>query len=81
MAHTKTGGVTKGNRNSIAKRRGVKRFGGEQVKIGNILVRQRGTNFHPGEGVKMGRDFTLYAVVSGQVSFREKQGNTFIDIN
>ena len=69
MAHKKSGGSTNNGRDSNPKMRGVKRYGGEQVEIGNIIVRQKGTKFHPGTGVKMGRDFTIYAVNPGKVQF------------
>jgi large subunit ribosomal protein L27 len=72
MAHKKAGGSTRNGRDSIAKRLGVKRFGGEQVLAGNILVRQRGTAFHPGNGVGIGSDDTLFAKVSGRVVFEVK---------
>ena len=70
MAHKKAGGSSRNGRDSESKRLGVKRFGGQHVRAGEILVRQRGTKFHPGEQVGMGRDHTLYALVDGQVSFR-----------
>ena len=69
MAHKKSGGSTSNGRDSNPKMRGVKRYGGENVIIGNIIVRQKGTKFYPGTGVKMGRDFTLYAVTEGKVKF------------
>ncbi len=69
MAHKKSGGSTNNGRDSNPKMRGVKRYGGESVIIGNIIVRQKGTKFHPGAGVKMGRDFTIYAVQDGKVQF------------
>ena len=69
MAHKKSGGSTSNGRDSNPKMRGVKKFGGEKVIIGNIIVRQKGTKFHPGLGVKMGRDFTIYAVADGSVQF------------
>lgn len=72
MAHKKAGGSTKNGRDSESKRLGVKRFGGEHVLAGNILVRQRGTHFHPGANVGLGRDFTLYATAEGQVRFEIK---------
>ena len=71
MAHKKAGGSTRNGRDSESKRLGVKRFGGETVKAGNILVRQRGTRFHPGEGVGCGKDHTLYAMSDGRVQFRQ----------
>lgn len=70
MAHKKAGGSSRNGRDSESKRLGVKRFGGEQVTAGNILVRQRGTQFHGGAGVGIGRDHTLFALVDGQVEFR-----------
>jgi len=72
MASKKAGGSTKNGRDSNPKMRGVKRFGGETVKAGNILVRQVGTQFHPGNNVGLGRDFTLFALVAGEVKFENK---------
>lgn len=69
MAHKKAGGSTRNGRDSISKRLGVKKFGGEKVKPGNIIVRQRGTKFHPGLNVGMGKDYTLFALVEGIVKF------------
>ena len=69
MAHKKAGGSSKNGRDSNAQRRGVKRFGGETVKAGNILVRQLGTRIHPGTNVGMGKDYTLFAKVDGTVSY------------
>lgn len=71
MAHIKSGGKTKNGRDSQAKRLGVKAFGGQMVKAGSILVRQRGTQFHPGPGVGKGGDDTLFARITGVVEFRE----------
>ena len=72
MAHKKGLGSTKNGRDSIAKRLGVKRFDGQVVRAGNVLVRQRGTKFKPGKNVGMGRDYTLFALVDGVVEFRDK---------
>jgi large subunit ribosomal protein L27 len=72
MAHKKAGGSTRNGRDSESKRLGVKRFGGEAVKAGNIIVRQRGTKFHPGVNVGCGHDHTLYAKVDGVVTFETK---------
>ncbi len=72
MAHKKAGGSSRNGRDSRSKRLGVKRFGGEQVLAGNILVRQRGTKFHPGLNVGIGKDDTLYARVKGRVVFEIK---------
>ena len=69
MAHKKAGGSTRNGRDSISKRLGVKKFGGEKVRPGNIIVRQRGTKFHPGLNVGMGKDYTLFALVEGVVKF------------
>ena len=69
MAHKKGQGSSRNGRDSNAQHRGVKRFGGESVRAGNILVRQVGTKFHPGRGVGMGRDYTLFALVDGLVKF------------
>jgi len=80
MAHIKTGGTTKGNRDSKGKRLGVKVYGGEKVVSGNIIVRQRGSKFHAGTGTKFGRDFTIFAVRDGLVAFRKLMGKTFIDV-
>lgn len=80
MAHIKTGGTTKGNRDSESKRLGVKIYGGGKASSGNILVRQRGTKFHAGDGTKLGRDFTIYAVRSGLVHFKRRFANTYIEV-
>lgn len=72
MAHKKAGGSSRNGRDSESKRLGVKRFGGETVNAGNILVRQRGTEFHPGVNVGMGRDHTLFALKNGKVKFEIK---------
>ena len=72
MAHKKAGGSSKNGRDSNAQRRGVKRFGGESVKAGNILVRQLGTRIHLGDNVGMGKDYILFAKIDGIVSFERK---------
>jgi len=69
MAHKKAGGSSRNGRDSESKRLGIKRYGGESVRAGNILVRQRGSKFHPGENVSMGRDYTLFALTTGKVKF------------
>ena len=74
MAHKKAGGSSRNGRDSAGRRLGVKKFGGESVTAGNILVRQRGTKFHPGENVGMGKDHTLFALCDGNVSFRQRAG-------
>ena len=75
MAHKKAAGSTRNGRDSESKRLGVKRFGGETVKAGNIIVRQRGTKFHPGNNVGCGKDHTLFATADGQVQFEIKGPN------
>ncbi|MBU2098749.1 MAG: 50S ribosomal protein L27 [Gammaproteobacteria bacterium] len=75
MAHKKAGGSTSNGRDSIAKRLGVKKFGGEQVLAGNIIIRQRGTRFHAGKNVGMGKDHTLFATAEGKVLFEVKGPN------
>lgn len=72
MAHKKAGGSSRNGRDSESKRLGVKRYGGEQVSAGSIIVRQRGTRFHPGDNVGCGKDHTLFAKVSGNVLFNVK---------
>ena len=82
MAHKKAGGSTKNGRESQSKRLGVKKFGGERVLAGNILVRQRGTPFRAGDNVGIGTDHTLFAKVTGRVQFRRKgeDGRTFVSV-
>lgn len=80
MAHVKAGGVAKGNKDSKPKRLGVKIYGGQIAKSGNIIVRQRGTKFFPGAGVRMGVDHTLFAESSGVVKFYEKMGKKMVSI-
>ena len=82
MAHKKAGGSTRNGRDSNAKRLGVKRFGGELVTAGNIIVRQRGTQFHPGDNVGCGKDHTLFATADGRVTFQVKgpKNRKFISI-
>jgi large subunit ribosomal protein L27 len=72
MAHKKAGGSTRNGRDSNPKYLGVKIYGGEAVQAGNIIIRQRGTRFHPGMGVGLGRDLTLFALVDGKVEFKTK---------
>ncbi len=72
MAHKKGGGSTKNGRDSNSQRRGVKKFGGQIVKAGNIIVRQCGTKFHPGENVGLGKDYTIFALTDGIVKFEAK---------
>ena len=81
MAHKKAGGSSRNGRDSPGQRLGVKKFGGEQVIPGNIIVRQRGTRFHPGTNVGMGKDHTLFATSGGHVRFRRtSRARTYIDV-
>lgn len=83
MAHKKAGGSTRNGRDSRSNRLGVKRFGGEQVLAGNIIVRQRGTQFHPGKNIGIGKDHTLFAKVEGRVTFEIKgpKNRKYVRIN
>jgi large subunit ribosomal protein L27 len=81
MAHKKAGGSSRNGRDSAGRRLGVKKYGGEIVIAGNILARQRGTQWHPGENVGLGRDHTLFALIDGRVEFRTKaKGRTFVSV-
>ena len=80
MAHTKSQGAVKGNRDSIAKRLGVKLYGGEKAIPGNIIVRQKGTKFYPGQGTQMGKDYTIFSVVEGIVAFKTLRGKKFVEV-
>jgi large subunit ribosomal protein L27 len=80
MAHKKGAGSTKNGRDSQSKRLGVKRFGGQHVIPGNIIIRQRGTQFKPGENVGIGKDYTIYAMVDGQVTFEVRHGRKYISV-
>lgn len=80
MAKKKTGGKTTQQSPRPGKRLGIKTFGGQMVKAGEILVRQRGTKFHPGEGVGIGRDHTLFALQEGTVKFKKRLGKTLISV-
>ena len=81
MAHKKAGGSSRNGRDSKGKRLGIKAFGGEHVIPGNIIARQRGTTWWPGNGVEMGRDHTIFAVTEGQVTFKKGlKGRTFIPV-
>ncbi|UUP17522.1 MULTISPECIES: 50S ribosomal protein L27 [Nitratireductor] len=82
MAHKKAGGSSRNGRDSESKRLGVKKFGGEKVVAGNIIIRQRGTKWHPGSNVGMGKDHTLFALDAGNVSFAKKaNGRTYVSVN
>ena len=81
MAHKKAGGSSRNGRDSESKRLGVKKFGGEKVVPGNIIIRQRGTKWHPGENVGIGKDHTIFAKVDGAVSFAKKaNGRTYVSV-
>jgi large subunit ribosomal protein L27 len=80
MAHTKSQGKTNQKTTRPGKRRGVKLFGGQVVKNGNIIIRQVGSKFHSGAGTKLGRDFTIYAIKDGIVKFYQKRGKKFVSI-
>ncbi len=81
MAHKKAGGSSRNGRDSQSKRLGVKKFGGEAVIPGNIIVRQRGTQWHPGDNVGIGKDHTLFATSEGAVTFRKKaNGRTYVSV-
>ena len=80
MAHKKGASSSKNGRDSNAQRLGVKRFGGELVNAGEIIVRQRGTHFHPGENVDRGKDDTLFALATGQVAFGTKRGRKVVNV-
>lgn len=81
MAHKKAGGSSRNGRDSRGQRLGVKKFGGERVTAGNIIIRQRGTKWRPGTGVGLGRDYTIFAVVDGVVSYDTKaQGRTYVSV-
>jgi large subunit ribosomal protein L27 len=82
MAHKKAGGSSRNGRDTAGRRLGVKKFGGEAVIPGNIIVRQRGTKWHPGDNVGMGKDHTLFALSPGKVEFRAtRKGRTLISVN
>jgi large subunit ribosomal protein L27 len=81
MAHKKGQGSTKNGRDSESKRLGVKKFGGQRVKAGNIIIRQRGTKFHPGENVGRGGDDTLFATADGLVTFKTRSGKKYVHID
>ena len=80
MAHKKAGGSSRNGRDSAGRRLGVKKFGGEIVISGNIIVRQRGTKFHPGTNVGIGKDHTLFAVKNGKVNFTKKRKRTLVSV-
>ena len=80
MAHKKAGGSSRNGRDSAGRRLGVKKFGGEIVISGNIIIRQRGTKFHPGSNVDIGKDHTLFATSDGKVAFKKTRTRTFVSV-
>ncbi len=80
MAHKKGLGSSRNGRDSLGQRLGVKVYGGQKVRAGGIIIRQRGTKFYPGEGTRLGRDFTLFALKDGKVQFRKENGKTFVSV-
>jgi len=80
MAHVKSGGATRQHHQRAGKRLGVKIYGGQTIKAGQIIIRQRGADFHPGVNVEKGRDFTLFALKDGVVSFRTQKGVRLVDV-
>ena len=82
MAHKKAGGSTRNGRDSAGRRLGLKKFGGESVLPGNIIVRQRGTKFHPGKNVSLGKDHTIFAIKEGIVSFEKKaKSKSYVNVD
>jgi len=80
MAHVKAGGTAAGNKDSVSKRLGVKVYGGQMAQAGSIIVRQKGTRVYPGEGVRVGRDFTIYSLTKGVVTFTQKLGKKLVSV-
>ena len=80
MATKKAGGSSRNGRDSAGRRLGVKKFGGEKVISGNIIVRQRGTKFHPGDNVGIGKDHTIFATIDGKVAFKKKRIRTYVSV-
>ena len=80
MAHKKAGGSSRNGRDSRGQRRGVKRYGGQLVKAGNILVRQLGTRFHPGNNVGLGKDYTLFSKIDGVVKFETRRNRQLVSV-
>jgi large subunit ribosomal protein L27 len=81
MAHKKSAGAAKNGRDSISKRLGVKKYGGESINAGSIILRQRGTKFNPGRNVGMGKDNTLFALISGRVKFLHRNNKKFVEVD
>ena len=81
MATKKAGGSSRNGRDSAGRRLGVKKFGGESVLAGNIIIRQRGTKFHPGDNVGIGKDHTIFATTNGKVTFKKTRVRTFVSVD
>lgn len=81
MAHTKAQGSVRGNRDSIAKRLGIKLYAGQIAKPGSIIVRQKGTKFFPGNGLSMGKDYTIFAIEAGVISFKKSKGKNVVELS
>lgn len=80
MAHKTGGATTRTNRDSISKRLGVKKYGGEKVATGNIIIRQKGSKYYSGLGTKYGSDYTIYAITEGKVAFKQKKGKLTVNV-
>ena len=80
MAHVKAGGTAAGNKDSVSKRLGVKVYGGQMAQPGSIIIRQKGTKVYPGDGVRIGKDFTIYSVAKGFVTFSQKIGKKVVSV-
>lgn len=80
MAHKTGGATTRTNKDSISKRLGVKKYGGEKVTPGNIIIRQKGSKYNTGLGTKFGSDYTIYAITEGQVAFKQKKGKLTVNV-
>ena len=80
MSHVKAGGSVRQHKQRPGKRLGVKKFGGEKITVGQIIVRQKGTKFHPGKNVNLGRDFTLFSMADGVVNFSKRFGRTVVNV-
>lgn len=80
MAHKKAGSTTRKNRDSVSKRLGVKKYGGEKVFPGNIIVRQKGSKYHSGNGTQFGNDWTIFAITEGTVTFKQKLGKKVVTV-
>ncbi len=80
MAHVKAGGTASGNKDSVSKRLGIKIYGGQIARAGSIIVRQKGTRYYPGIGVELGRDYTIFAISTGKVTFQKRKGKQYVSV-